>query len=146
MRILNTLTLATLLASSTLAPAADVQPGADEAARTASEWAHRFNSGDAQALAGLYADDAVLMPPTDETLFSRDSIAAYWKKSLAGLANYDVQIVDAQAKGGLLYVAGVWSYERDAGNGRREVVGGNVLRVMERQGDGSWKLRAETWN
>lgn len=132
------------LSSSAIAvepPAVDPQ-----AITVARQWTQEFNQGDASRLAGLYAHDAVLMPPSDETLISREAIEAYWKRTLQGLSDYSVDIVQSRAEGNVLYAAGIWSANVAGADGKPVVVGGNVLRVMERQEDGSWKLRVETWN
>lgn len=146
MRTLNTtlaLGLATLLGS---VQASDLHPQEPLAGGLVEQWADRFNRGDARALAGLYADDAVLMPPSDETVVSRAAIEEYWANTLTGLGDYNVEFVQTRAQGDVLYTAGIWSAARVGADGEREVVGGNVVRVLERQDDGSWKLRVETWN
>lgn len=110
------------------------------------EWSAQFNQRNAANMAALYAEDAVLMPPSDVTLVSRSSIQEYWTKTLAVMSNYDVEIVEAQAEGNMLYAAGIWSATQALPNGSSLDVGGNVVRVMVKQPDGSWKLRLEAWN
>lgn len=143
---LKTLAVLGTLGVATAAHGTDSVPVESLADTIAAQWSSEFNGGDATRLSRLYADDAVLMPPSDETLISREAIEAYWTRALNGLSDYDVEIVQSRAQGDMLYAAGIWSANKTLAEGERVVVGGNVVRVLERQGDGSWKLRVETWN
>lgn len=123
-----------------------VAPVPETAAKITQAWAAEFNAHDSAGLAELYTDNAVLMPPSDETLVTRDAVKDYWTKVLTVTHEYDVQIVQAEQKGDVLYAAGIWSAKQTLPNGQALNVGGNVVRVLERQADGEWKLRVEAWN
>ena len=42
------------------------------------QWDAAFNSGDAGSVTGLYADDAILVPPGSEVVRGHDDIQAFW--------------------------------------------------------------------
>lgn len=110
-------------------------------------WLSAAESGSAQRLSELYTDNAVLMPPTDETIVGRTPIGEYLAAAGAGpqLADYTVDIVACQLAGDTLQFAGVWGANQTDHRGTA-VVTGNVLRILDRQPDGSWTLSYEIWN
>jgi uncharacterized protein (TIGR02246 family) len=61
-------------------------PAADEAgirAQTTS-WAKAYNGGDAKAVAALYAEDAILLPPGAPAAKGRAAIVEFFTKDIAG--------------------------------------------------------------
>lgn len=107
-------------------------------------WAYAFNTGNAAAISELYTDDAVIMPPTDETVINKPSIQQYWEEALPGeLKNFRIDPVKLTIEGDTAYEASIWSATRIDNN---RSVGGNVMTVMERQADGRWKTRLQSWN
>lgn len=111
------------------------------------EWNAAFNRGDVEGLAAAYAEDAVVMPPNDTTLRHPEQIRAFWSEVLAsGLREHHVDIMDVRVEGDTIYETGVWSAAAQSGDGSRQVYGGNVVTVYQRQADGSWKARLHSWN
>lgn len=112
------------------------------------QWRAAMRSRDSARLAALYAENAILMPPTDETIVGRAPIAAYLTSAdnTAPLDNYSVDIVACDMAGDSLSVAGVWGAEQKDFRGQAIAMTGNVLRVLDRQSDGSWSLRYEIRN
>ena len=43
------------------------------------KFAQAFNAGDAAAVAALYTDDAVILPPGAEMMKGKNAIRAFWK-------------------------------------------------------------------
>lgn len=112
-------------------------------------WLQAVETGDAEMLGELYSDNAVLMPPTDETIVGNTPIGEYL--STAGnrpwIANYSVDIVACElANDDTLQFAGVWGAEQIDYRGEAGAITGNVLRVLDRRPDGSWAMRYEIWN
>jgi len=122
----------------------DAQQLADDYNR---RWLRAAGTGSAQQLAELYTDNAVLMPPTDETIVGRAPIGEYLTANDTGprLSNYSVDIVACELAGDTLQFAGVWGATQ-ADFRANEIVTGNVLRIVDRQADGSWATRYEIWN
>jgi ketosteroid isomerase-like protein len=100
-------------------------------------------NGDWQVLHGLYADDAVLMPPDHETVRGVDAIIEYYStanpaEGIAGF-NTDTDVIHGDATIG--YHRGAWSM----GSGEGAVTG-SYLWVMRRTPDGEWRIVAEMFN
>ncbi len=110
-------------------------------------WSYALNSGNVAALSQLYSDGAIVLPPTDETLNTREQIRAFWDQVLSqGFSDFSIDNIDTRVAGDTAYQAGVWSASRTDANGRLERIGGNILNVLERQEDGSWRARMQSWN
>lgn len=109
-------------------------------------WRAALNAGDVDAALSTYSPDAVLMPPTDETLAGHEAIGAFLDAfAETGLQHNGVDLLEVRRAGDTVYAAGVWSARRATGAGR-ELIGGNIVTILERQADGSWKTRLQTWN
>ncbi|MCI0399875.1 MAG: SgcJ/EcaC family oxidoreductase [Gammaproteobacteria bacterium] len=110
------------------------------------KWNSAFNRGDAPAVAALYAKDAILLPSSGPALSGAENIRGFWEDLIdLGWGDYTVDVVDVHGEGNLIYVAGIWSATRTA-DGRQYYYEGNVVNVLERQDDGSWKTRMQNWN
>ncbi len=106
-------------------------------------WRSAVAQRDTAALAELYAESAVLMPPSDETLVGRELIAERLGDGelTARAADYSVDVVSCDIQGGALHVAGVWGAATADG-----WTTGNVMRVLEPAANGRWVSRYEIWN
>ncbi len=134
--------LSTLLSSSAFANDADT---AIKASNLSFEYA--INSGDANALTGLYTPDAVLLPPTDETLAKPAAIRQFWEEALKdGIRNVKLANFDTRIEGDTAYQALIWSAETSNADGSTKYIGGNMVNIFSRQLDGSWKPRMQSWN
>ncbi len=112
------------------------------------QWLNAIKSGDPTRLSRLYADNAVMMPPTDETIVGNDPIGIYLTTPTSGpqIANYSVDIVGCELTGNTLQFAGVWGAEKTDPRGRAITLTGNLLRILDRQADGTWAMSYEIWN
>jgi len=135
-----------LLAAGLLAGCAARPRPTDVGAREAIETAVRryvaaSNAGDAEALADLYADDAVLLPPDHEPVRGREAIGAYWSHGTdEGL---EVTTLSVEVDGGLGYLVGRY---RLPATDEEPADSGKYVMCLKRQRDGSWKLTADIWN
>jgi ketosteroid isomerase-like protein len=65
-------------------------------------WEAVFNAGDGKALADLYTEDAVLLPPGAERIEGRGKIAEFWQGAIdAGLEDPDLEAVEVVESGDL---------------------------------------------
>jgi uncharacterized protein (TIGR02246 family) len=99
------------------------------------------NRGDADALAALYADDAVLLPPDHEPIQGREAIGEFWRQGTdEGL---EVTTLRVDVSGDVGYLVG--RYRLPATEEEPADSGKSVL-CLKRQGDGTWKVTADIWN
>jgi uncharacterized protein (TIGR02246 family) len=121
---------------------------ADEAAiraQTAS-WEKAYNGGDAKAVAALYAEDALLLPPGAPGVRGRAAILAFFTKDIAdSKAGGVVFVVNPQTDVG---VSGNMGWE--SGTYKVTVKGavvetGKFLSVSRKK-DGKWLYIRDTWN
>jgi ketosteroid isomerase-like protein len=106
-------------------------------------WAVAFNAGDAAAVANLYAEDAVRMPPAGEFQRGREAIAA-------DVANYAGISIELEAYGGLLEgkVASQWGRFKLTGtaeDGTAVEYSGRWMNALKKTADG-WKIYRDIWN
>lgn len=109
------------------------------------EWEAAFNAGDAAMVAGLYAEDATLLPNDSDMVEGRQAIQEFWADFIAGApegAAVDLQTVAVEGAGDLAYEIG-----RVTATANGEVLEqGKYLVVLRHQSDGSWKIIADIFN
>jgi len=132
------------LAFSTQAAAA----GADEAAIRAQSvnWAKAYNGGDAKAVAALYAEDAVLLPPGAPAVRGRAAIEAFFAKDIAGTKAAGAVLAlnpktDVGVSGNMGWESGTYT----ASVKGAVVEAGKFLSVSQKKG-GKWLYLRDTWN
>ena len=125
------------------------QPRSRESARTDAKaieaavmrYVAASNRGDVDALAALYAEDAVLLPPDHGPVEGREAIADFWRQGTDhGLAIRTIR-VDVQSDLGYL----VGRYTLPATD-QEPADSGKYLLCLRRQSDGTWKVTADIWN
>jgi len=137
--------VALLGATSGLAYAA---PSADEAAVLAIDqsWLKAYNAYDAKAVAALYAEDAILLPPGAPRQSGRAAILAFFTKDVA----------DSKAAGAVFAInpgsdAGISGDLGWASGTYKVTVKGAVVETgkflsVSRKKDGKWLYLRDTWN
>ncbi|HZU88644.1 MAG TPA: SgcJ/EcaC family oxidoreductase [Stellaceae bacterium] len=122
--------------------------GADDHAAIAAlsdRMAESFNSGDLAALAALYADDAVLLPPGPRTFTGRSDVRSFWEQAeQIKEVEFETRAVkslgaDAACETGNLRIA-----LSSPGPQAREIAAKYVL--VWRKSGGEWKIEAAIWN
>lgn len=123
------------------------QPGAADATgrkavtQVIGAYLDAYRRNDAAAIAGLYAGDAVLLPPGHPLVTGRDDIRAYWKRGMeSGFAMDTVRIEVAPGSG---YVVGRYYVPPD-GDDPAET--GKFVIALRRERDGVWRITADIWN
>ena len=107
-----------------------------------------YNTGDVELFCGLYAEDAVRMPPGATVLKGRQRIC---DNIAASFATYDREVTmrqeEARFSGDLAVARGSWAVSRTLKTtGERVEDVGKWFFVMERQEDDSWKIVNTIWN
>ncbi len=114
---------------------------------SAPAWADAYNAGDAEKLAAMYWEDAVLQPPgapaATGTAAIREFLAA--DSAATKAAGLKMNIPEAgtiDVSGDLAYEAGTFSVTDAAG---ATVDTGKYIGVFQKR-DGNWRYIRDTWN
>jgi uncharacterized protein (TIGR02246 family) len=113
-----------------------------ELAAMTERWEEALNSGNAEAVAALYSDDARLLPPNAELGQGRAAIAAEFAAMIAAGLTIDLVNVDAVVAGDVGYKVGTYTLLAPAGV---MVDRGKYIDVW-RKVDGQWKITNDIWN
>lgn len=108
-------------------------------------WAHSYALGDAGAVAAGYTDSALVVPPAAAPIEGQSAIKDYWAQRMADGQEIYVRVESADVRGNALIQSGVWSVQVTNPYGERAYGGGDFTRILDRQEDGSWKIRMESW-
>jgi uncharacterized protein (TIGR02246 family) len=109
-------------------------------------------SGDVATLVGLWTEDAVALPPGESPVIGIEAIRKWLAKSQAETSA--VEIVDYVLDFKEVKILGDEAIEwartgvtvRPRGASTLLRASGNLLRVLKRQPDGSWKVSRSAWN
>ena len=144
MKILNTLLL---LIAATMTGIVNARADDSAAINTLNnQWDAAVNQGDTRQLVSLYADDAVMLPPSSEILSDREAIKNYWDDLRSvGIDDFVISTIDLQIDGDKAYQTMLWEATRTA-DGNVIEFNGNMSNVLARQEDGSWKITLQSWN
>ena len=137
-----------LVALAGFANAAAPAAGGDEAAIRAqtTSWAKAYNGGDAKAVAALYAEDALLLPPGAPGVSGRAAILAFITKDIAGSKAGGVVFninpkTDVGVSGDMGWESGTYSVTM-----KGAVVEAGKFLSVSRKKDGKWLYIRDTWN
>jgi ketosteroid isomerase-like protein len=146
MKSLNSLILLSILAlSSGYAASATLETVDVESFNNI--WKSGFEQGNTEALMGLYTENAVVFPPSSEILEGRTAIQAYLDSLReVGVKEYSISNVDTNIKENIVYETALWEATRVDNEGNVITLEGNISNVFEKQNDGSWKIKFQSWN
>ncbi|HKW09315.1 MAG TPA: nuclear transport factor 2 family protein [Gemmatimonadaceae bacterium] len=107
---------------------------------------------DTAAVLGLFADDAVLVPPNAAPVVGRAAIRAWWwpqDGSRTRILAFDRHIEEIDGNHALAFVRAVatlsWTYEKK-GRTTKQSSRSNDVVVLARASDGTWKIVRQIWN
>lgn len=147
---MNKLCATVLTATLALGPTYAAEAGDDaraivEAANAA--WNQALNSGNPQALAALYTENAIVSPGNGKTLVGRAEIEALYRGFVdAGVHNHTLDIIEVGGSDTLIYQVARWNAQGAAADGKTPSFGGITTSVLERSPDGTWRARSHVWN
>jgi ketosteroid isomerase-like protein/tetratricopeptide (TPR) repeat protein len=111
-------------------------------------WLH----DDTTAVLGLFAQDAVLVPPNAAPVVGRDAIRAWWwprDGSRTRILSFARQIDEINGSHELAFMRGTaslsWSYQK-SGRTTKQASRSNDLVILARDPDGTWKIVRQIWN
>ena len=133
-----------------LATAPGVSLAADaksEVEKAYAAWDAAFNKQDAKALTANYVATAKLMPPTHQVASGSAEIEKFWAGLFAsGVTSHKLEMIDAGGDDRIAFGTAKWSATGKDKDGKPAPFSGLAMHVFERQGDGSLKLRLQTFN
>ncbi len=150
---MNMLKYVAFLATALVASAA-CEPNAPDAAAEAAAiktdvlvWFDLYNSGDADGVAALYAEDGVVMAPGAAAVVGRAAIRDYIASDIgnskaAGLAFKGDEVTDGAVEGDMAWIRGSFSLIDSSGT---TVDTGKYLTVYRRT-NGEWQIIRDMWN
>jgi ketosteroid isomerase-like protein len=110
-----------------------------------------FNARDPVALAALYTDDAVLMPPSEPSVHGNEAIRAWFEQALPRLGAIRLRPSGTRLAGALAVQVGTFELQPGAAKPRSvadaapaERAGKYVL-VLTRAGE-AWRICWDLWN
>lgn len=147
-KLLLTLTLCSCIIGSTVGIALAHDKGADKTVQYSNQvWNETFNSGDSDALATLYADNASLSPGNGQILIGHKQIAELFKSYIDnGVNNHSIETIETYRDDNQIVQLGRW--QADGVNDKQEIIsfGGILMTVLEKNAAGEWKTRSHIWN
>ncbi len=113
------------------------------------QWARAASSGDGQAIAALYASDAILLPP-GAPMVKGEAAKKYWVEFTSGFAGpIELNTMAVEGGGDVATAIGTYTMSltpKKAGAKPLPAEEGKYLEVLKRQDDGSWKIVYDMWS
>ena len=119
----------------------------DDVKAAYSAWDAAFNKSDAGAVAALYSDDALFLPPSHDVIKGPVGVEKFLQGILEmGTKDHKFEMIEAREAGNIVYAAAKWSATGKDSEGKDQTWSGLAAHVFERQSDGSLKLKLNTVN
>ncbi len=118
-----------------------------EIARQANAFSAAFINGDADAIAELYTQDAVIFPTSSEMIVGRDKIREYWKwKPNSKIIMHKVTPTGIEVIGDVATDYGYYTVSGEHEGSPWGPKRGKYLIVWKRENDGKWRMQLDMWN
>jgi uncharacterized protein (TIGR02246 family) len=105
------------------------------------------NAKDAAAIAGLYAEDATLLPQGSPLVTGRTNIQRFWQGFLdAGASDARIRPVDVKPFGDLAYEIGSWEANMPVPQGGKARTEGKYVVIWKRQTNGAVNIVVDIFN
>ncbi len=118
--------------------------GAETAiAELAEAWDAGWNAGDGTAIAALYTEDAMLLPPGSEPISGREAIAAFWQGEVESGSQSQLTPGAVEDFGDTaIEVNGSWVATAPDGSHLDH----GKYTVVYKKVDGAWLMHRDMWN
>lgn len=123
------------------AAAPDARAARAEIDRLRSDWIEAAERDDAEAVAGYYAEDAVVVTTANpEPARGREAIQRMWAEGFPAVSETEVRSSEFVAGGDVAYDYGEYTQRVSPPNGEPITERGHYLVALRRQPDGTWKI------
>ena len=104
-------------------------------------------AGDAKAIASLYTEDAVEMPPNEPPIKGRAAIQQHYEKlfTMGKISGFTLNHLDTQSSGNIGYDVGTYNQRMTPAGGSEMAETGKYTVVLRRSG-GEWKIAYAIYN
>jgi uncharacterized protein (TIGR02246 family) len=111
-----------------------------------SEFCEELHQGDAEAMAALFTDGAILLPPNSEIVRGRQGIEKFWRAVLqGGTKELTSTIMESSGSGDTIHVVGNF-VSKISQIGKKPVeVKGKYVTILKHTTSG-WKVHGHIWN
>jgi uncharacterized protein (TIGR02246 family) len=116
--------------------------GDAEVAKVTAKWQSAYNAGDGAAVAALYTDDAVLMPPNSPPVTGGQAIEAFWSEAVGQGATTELTSKEVYAMGDMAVEVGMYSGTNADGSHQDH----GHFTVIYKKVDGKWMMFRDMWN
>lgn len=112
---------------------------------TGQEFESALNAGDAEALAGLFTDDAVVLPPDMPRLEGRDAIRDLWQGFIDVGVQGELTVDEVEVLGDTAIKVGSYTVTIPGEDGAETTETGKFLEVLKQE-EGAWRIHRDIWN
>jgi uncharacterized protein (TIGR02246 family) len=120
--------------------------GGKEVREVAEKYRKASLAGDAKAIAALYTDDAIEMPPNEPMIKGKANIEARYRQLMTGakLTEFNFTHLDSQASGNFGYDVGSYSQTIKTASGEMKDTGHYTV-ILKKAGN-DWKVSSAIYN
>lgn len=115
--------------------------------KRAAEFSAAFNRGDVKAVAVMYTEDAIALPPDADIVRGRAAIEMLWTDAMAsGIKSITFTVLAVQSGGNLAVETGRATLGVQPAGQPVTTQAGKYVVVWQRGADGQWRLLRDIWN
>jgi ketosteroid isomerase-like protein len=106
-------------------------------------------SKDFNKIGNFFTDDALSLPSYSPEIKGKDAIVEEQKKDFASnkYNAFTTNTTDVYGSGDLIYEIGTYAVNFTMANAPNPIDDhGKYVNIWQKQGDGSWKIKVQTWN
>ena len=107
-------------------------------------FAAALNKGDAATVAGMYAEDAFILPSGSPLVTGRSSIRSFWGKAVQDVRDMKLTTIDVKALGGDA-AREIGTYTLKTKGPQAQEIAGKYVVIWQKVGS-DWKLATDIWN
>ncbi len=108
-------------------------------------WVAAFKAEDWDALVDQYSENAVLLPPDEETKTGHEAIRENFNTD-EDTSNEVFDTIEINGDANIAYVQGVFSFTISSANTSPVNASGKYIEIWEKQTDGTWLITHDIWN